>query len=468
MAMFKRKGKWVVQWSEGSKVRTQTVGRDKTAAERLLNKKKENAVLRRHGVIDIEAEKIAAAEAKSLADHLADFEAYHKSKGSTAKQTGQVMARLRRVLNGGGVNKLSDLTENNVRAGIKHLQEAGYLLNQTHRTYSNESLNQHMKAAKQFARWLADDNRVKSNRLVKLEMFNVAVDRRHDRRALTDQEIAKLLAPENLYQDKTCPSAISPADRAMLYRVALATGFRAGELASLTPASFDGKSMTVEAGFSKRRRRDTQPIDDATAEAIAKWVTGRPANAPMFDMPQNMAKVFRRDLAKAGITYVVDGKYADFHSLRHTFITRLVAANLPPKIAQTLARHSTITLTMDRYTHLNRDDLGHQLAKVPPLPSAVPVLRIEGNLGEDKAITVQTREQDGNWFARGGIATNTNKDGHSKQLKATRPSGLEPETVRLEGVRSTSGTHSPSKTYKRSPKRRCARAAKRGQKGSGK
>ena len=38
---------------------------------------------------------------------------------------------------------------------------------------------------------------------------------------------------------------------------------------------------------------------------------------------------------------------ADFHALRHTFVSNLANS----KMAQPLARHSTITLTMDRYTH---------------------------------------------------------------------------------------------------------------------
>lgn len=46
------------------------------------------------------------------------------------------------------------------------------------------------------------------------------------------------------------------------------------------------------------------------------------------------------------------GRVADFHALRHTYITNLATAGVSPKTAQTLARHSTITLTMDRYTHL--------------------------------------------------------------------------------------------------------------------
>ena len=59
------------------------------------------------------------------------------------------------------------------------------------------------------------------------------------------------------------------------------------------------------------------------------------------------------------------GRVVDFHSLRHGFITYLVTANVPPKVAQTLARHSTITLTMDRYTHLGTADLVAGLKRLP-------------------------------------------------------------------------------------------------------
>lgn len=46
-----------------------------------------------------------------------------------------------------------------------------------------------------------------------------------------------------------------------------------------------------------------------------------------------------------------DGWVADFHSLRHQFVTELVRAGVSPKDAKELARHSPISLTMDRYAH---------------------------------------------------------------------------------------------------------------------
>lgn len=50
------------------------------------------------------------------------------------------------------------------------------------------------------------------------------------------------------------------------------------------------------------------------------------------------------------------GLYADFHSLRHFFITSLERAGVSPKMAQTLARHSDIRLTLGIYTHVGLHD----------------------------------------------------------------------------------------------------------------
>ncbi len=59
------------------------------------------------------------------------------------------------------------------------------------------------------------------------------------------------------------------------------------------------------------------------------------------------------------------GRIVDFHALRHTFISNLAAGGVHPKIAQALARHSTIALTMDRYTHL---EVANQAAALDALP----------------------------------------------------------------------------------------------------
>ncbi|GHT42250.1 hypothetical protein FACS189443_5040 [Planctomycetales bacterium] len=59
------------------------------------------------------------------------------------------------------------------------------------------------------------------------------------------------------------------------------------------------------------------------------------------------------------------GLFADFHSLRHTFITNLGKANVPLKTAQILARHSTVELTANIYTHIDQQE---QIDAINSLP----------------------------------------------------------------------------------------------------
>lgn len=66
-----------------------------------------------------------------------------------------------------------------------------------------------------------------------------------------------------------------------------------------------------------------------------------------------------------------DGK-ADFHALRHTFISNLASNGVHPKLAKELARHSTITLTMDRYSHVGLLDMNGALESLPGIPARPP------------------------------------------------------------------------------------------------
>jgi len=61
------------------------------------------------------------------------------------------------------------------------------------------------------------------------------------------------------------------------------------------------------------------------------------------------------------------GRFADFHSLRHTFVTNLCKADISPKTAQTLARHSDIRLTMNTYTHVDEQEQADAIQRLPGL-----------------------------------------------------------------------------------------------------
>jgi integrase len=76
------------------------------------------------------------------------------------------------------------------------------------------------------------------------------------------------------------------------------------------------------------------------------------------------------------------GRYADFHSCRHLFITNLERAGIRPKMAQTLARHSDVRLTLGVYTHVELHD---QTAAIESLP-APPAIRGH-NLEQTRGLT---------------------------------------------------------------------------------
>src|SRR5262249_4518237 len=86
-----------------------------------------------------------------------------------------------------------------------------------------------------------------------------------------------------------------------------------------------------------------------------------------------------------GIPYVVDGPdgplYADFHALRHTYLTLGGRAGIDLRTLQELAGHSTPTLTA-RYSHRRLYDLAGAVGK---LPSFLPGDSPEGEAGALRA-----------------------------------------------------------------------------------
>jgi hypothetical protein len=157
--------------------------------------------------------------------------------------------------------------------------------------------------------------------------------------------------------------------------VALGTGFRAGELRSLTPESFHldpiSPSVTVAAAYSKRRRDDIQPIRPALAEALLSWIATKCPATPVFGpLSKHTNLMIRADLERAGLAYRdSSGRVADFHSLRHSFITTLAMSRAPVKVVQSLARHSTPTLTLGTYSHVGLHDQAGALEALPDLTS---------------------------------------------------------------------------------------------------
>src|SRR5262245_38303775 len=139
--------------------------------------------------------------------------------------------------------------------------------------------NGYLTAMKGFTRWLVKDRRTSDDLLVSLSRLNAQTDVRHERRALPESELRALLsaAGENAVEF----GGLAGHDRSMLYALAMTTGFRASELASLAPASFDldadPPTATVKAAYSKNRRQSVQPLPPDVAAALRAYLADRPA-----------------------------------------------------------------------------------------------------------------------------------------------------------------------------------------------
>ena len=201
-------------------------------------------------------------------------------------------------------------------------------------------------------------------------------------------------------------------ERATLYRLAVETGLRAGELASLTRASFalDGERTTVavETAYGKRRRQDVLPLRTGTAADFREFLACKLPDARAFNVPPSYdtADMLRADLADARAAWLEDakvpqdrkpreessflcyadsaGRVADFHALRHTAGSLLAAAGVHPKVAQAIMRHSDINLTMSRYTHVFRGQQSDAVAALPNL-NAAPAKQSARATGTDHA-----------------------------------------------------------------------------------
>ncbi|MHB9070495.1 MAG: tyrosine-type recombinase/integrase, partial [Sedimentisphaerales bacterium] len=212
------------------------------------------------GVVDGQA----AGMGKPLADHLQDYKKGMISKGNTLAYVELTHQRAKTVL----IEKCGFVYISDIKASMVQNAIAGLQHEKTKIPLSLQSQNFYLKSCQQFCRWLVQDRRTSDNPLQHLTGKNVKLDRRHERRALSADEVRRLLETT-----KAAPFrfGMSGTERALLYRLAAESGIRKNELRSLTVSSFDlpGHSVTVSAGDSKHRQEDRLPLRPDTADALA-------------------------------------------------------------------------------------------------------------------------------------------------------------------------------------------------------
>ncbi len=234
--------------------------------------------------------------------------------------------------------------------------------------------NAYVRAVKGFFRWMTRSRRLQINPLELLPMVNQAVDVRRIRRELTAEEMRSLFVAAQTSSKEF--GGLTGQDRYVLYLTAAGTGFRANALANLTVSDFvlnaASPCVTLAARFNKSRKTKVQPLPLDVADVLRTFLEGKPAAAPVWGQrwSTKAAEMLRYDLKTAGIPYVVEGsegpEYADFHSLRHSFLTLGGRSGIDLRTLQELAGHSTPLLTA-RYSHRRLHDLAGAVNKIPNL-----------------------------------------------------------------------------------------------------
>ena len=373
--LFRRQGRgntWYAQYVDHTGQRTtpkSTGTSDKATAKRVLAKWEGDAALRREGVIDAAAERLANQASRPIREHLKDFRASLTSAGKTRQHISHTSDIIEAVKDKYGWETLADITVEQVEAfgaGLRSENAAA------------RTIQRKLAALKQFTKWCHTTGRLPSNPLISVKTPSPKTDRRLERRALLPSEWPFLQTTTEKGATHAC--GITGPQRAILYEFAIQTGLRAGEIRALTPGKLHLDKAPyfalVPAGMSKNRKQARQYITAKLRDKLLTHLKSVEPGGPLFKLPHatDLAMMLRRDLAAAKAAWVAAGttpkqqeerekseflaaenfekQKMDFHALRHTCGAWLATAGENPKTIQSIMRHSAITLTMDTYGHL--------------------------------------------------------------------------------------------------------------------
>jgi integrase len=184
-----------------------------------------------------------------------------------------------------------------------------------------------------------------------------------------------------------------------IFKLALATGMRKGELMALTwdDIDFENESISVTKSASRVRDPHTRKTSIETGSTKSRsgirQVPLLPSMVPVLEKHRafqdgekrmagsaynklnlvfcsnvgtyieptrinNMLGELRR---KAGLEHI------NFHALRHTFATRALENGIPARVVQEILGHSDVSLTLNRYTHVLKATSQEQIFKMNDL-----------------------------------------------------------------------------------------------------
>jgi integrase len=367
--------------------------RDETAARQVLADLERRAELIRSKVMTAAEAAIGKHRGTALAAHFDSYREHQQAGGATGKHVEESRGRLDRLSEECGFSTLSELSREAFERWLAQRGPEGM---------SARTRNAYRENLVAFCNWCVDSGRLVGNPFAAVAKANVKADPRRQRRAMTEEELRRLLDAARRRPLRDDAAMKKPAllaqrellgrERALQYKTLVLTGLRKGELASLAVGqlSLDGADsyLTLDAADEKNREGNTVPLRADLVADLRAWLADKlhrsqedarrhakpipfrlPADAPVFKVPKNLLRQLDRDLKAAGIAKRDErGRTLDVHALRTTFGTLMSKGGVAPRTAHAAMRHSDIRLTMGVYTDPKLLDVRGALNVLPELP----------------------------------------------------------------------------------------------------
>ena len=181
-----------------------------------------------------------------------------------------------------------------------------------------------------------------------------------------------------------------------LFKLALATGMRKGELLALTwdCLNFDERTISISKAANRVRNQKTRKTEIVVGGPKSKSgyrdIIMLPSVVPILEKHYMMQRAEQKAAGSAynetGLVFCSNvGGYIEprrinttleklikqagvghinFHALRHTFATRALESGIPAKAVQEMLGHADVALTLNRYTHLLKETMRNEMMKM--------------------------------------------------------------------------------------------------------
>ena len=303
---------------------------DKQVAQQRLNDLIREQEQELAGIIPPKPQREAAA--RNLSEHLDEFVADLTAQGCSEKHLNNVGYRVGRLIEECRWARVGDVTADS------------FLVWRGRQKLAAKTINDYLGAISSLLNWMRKNGRILQNPLSPVDPVDTMDCETRIRRAFTNDEIGRLIAIAGKYK--------------AVYLMAVYTGLRRSELKGLVWSDIlldlPTPVVKVRKSIAKNSKNATIPLHVDLVAALREMRNGANDEQPVFERVPRIER-FRRDLKRAEIPYQNgQGKYGDFHALRHTFGTNLQKSGVLPRLAMELMRHSDMRLTMKIYTDIDQ------------------------------------------------------------------------------------------------------------------